>query len=516
MTTAPKAYSYLRFSTPEQALGDSKRRQLEAGRAWAAEKGLTLDEELSDEGVSGFRGANTRDDTALGAFLKAVHLGTVPRGSYLIVESLDRLSRDRLLNAQNTLTGLLLAGIIVVTLGDRRELSEESVRTDPTALLVSLLVFMRANEESETKADRLRKSWANKRDKARETGARLTSTGPAWLAPTAEGFAVIEDRADVVRRIFAETLEGRGQHRIAAGVTADGVPTWRGGEGWHRTYVRKIVDSTTVVGTLTPHVTERLDGGGTARRPIGEVIEGYYPPVIDLETWHRARSLVGTRAAAGTSGRGRHAGTPVRHVLAGIARCPLCAGTMTRVAKGPGGGRTYLVCAKAKRGAGCVYRAVPVDMVETAIMRETVTLLDNPPSTNEAEEALREAVHLNELTYEAVVNELEDLAQSRRQRRGLTPMERGRKEELDLSRQRLIDARKALQADLQVAGSRMVDDRVSRLWKALDDMDGDDRTAANAAMRETFSTVVVDHEREVLTFGWRHGGESEISYASPF
>lgn len=138
-TPGPKAYSYIRFSTPEQALGDSKRRQVEEARAWAAAHGLRLDEELADEGVSGFRGANTRDDSALGAFLKAVHMGDVPQGSVLIVESLDRLSRDRILAAQNVLTSLLLAGVRIVTLpenGDRTEANQamreafESVTVD--------------------------------------------------------------------------------------------------------------------------------------------------------------------------------------------------------------------------------------------------------------------------------------------------------------------------------------------------------------------------------------------------
>ena len=60
-TTTPvkpaKAYSYLRFSTPEQLKGDSQRRQLEAARAYALEQGLELDESLTfqDLGVSGFK-----------------------------------------------------------------------------------------------------------------------------------------------------------------------------------------------------------------------------------------------------------------------------------------------------------------------------------------------------------------------------------------------------------------------------------------------------------------------------
>ncbi len=93
-STATKAYSYLRFSTPEQEKGDSKRRQMDLARRYADAQGLDLDETLTfhDLGVSAFRGSNL--DAALGAFKSAVTDGRVPRGSYLLVESLDRLSRQ--------------------------------------------------------------------------------------------------------------------------------------------------------------------------------------------------------------------------------------------------------------------------------------------------------------------------------------------------------------------------------------------------------------------------------------
>ena len=61
----PKAYSYLRMSTDLQLKGDSRRRQLEASKAYAEANDLTLadDAQLEDIGVSAFRGANVRDGT---------------------------------------------------------------------------------------------------------------------------------------------------------------------------------------------------------------------------------------------------------------------------------------------------------------------------------------------------------------------------------------------------------------------------------------------------------------------
>ena len=89
LKAAPKAYSYLRFSTPEQSKGDSLRRQTALADDYAKRHSLTLDTELTlrDLGVSAFRGDNLAVG-ALGAFLKAVSDGPAPGGTVLLVEAL--------------------------------------------------------------------------------------------------------------------------------------------------------------------------------------------------------------------------------------------------------------------------------------------------------------------------------------------------------------------------------------------------------------------------------------------
>src|SRR5215469_13861113 len=81
----PRAFSYRRFSTPEQAKGHSLKRQTDAAEAWCAARGVELDRELTfeDLGVSAFHGRNV-EVGALGAFLRAVEDGRVPHGSYLL------------------------------------------------------------------------------------------------------------------------------------------------------------------------------------------------------------------------------------------------------------------------------------------------------------------------------------------------------------------------------------------------------------------------------------------------
>ena len=58
----PRAYSYVRFSTPAQARGDSFARQTDKAAQYAAEHGLTLDTELklTDSGVTAYRSKNAK------------------------------------------------------------------------------------------------------------------------------------------------------------------------------------------------------------------------------------------------------------------------------------------------------------------------------------------------------------------------------------------------------------------------------------------------------------------------
>jgi hypothetical protein len=55
-----QAFSYIRFSSPEQAGGDSFRRQSEAAAAWAERKGYRIVKSWKDLGVSGYRGQNSK------------------------------------------------------------------------------------------------------------------------------------------------------------------------------------------------------------------------------------------------------------------------------------------------------------------------------------------------------------------------------------------------------------------------------------------------------------------------
>src|SRR3569832_2165363 len=83
----PIAYSYVRFSTAKQELGDSLRRQVQMAKLYAEQNGLRLSERtFQDLGVSGFKQKNIKTG-ALSAFILAVKNGFVAPGSYLLSNS---------------------------------------------------------------------------------------------------------------------------------------------------------------------------------------------------------------------------------------------------------------------------------------------------------------------------------------------------------------------------------------------------------------------------------------------
>ena len=528
LASKPKVYSYSRWSTPEQAKGDSNRRQAEAAAKWAARHGYELDDRLriTDEGVSAYRGGNALDG-GLSRFLEACRKGLIDPGSFLLVESLDRISRMAPRRAQRLIDDIVDCGVTIVTLSDDQHYTADRLDNDPTALLIALMVSWRAHEESKTKGRRVAAAWAEKRRKVRENPSeRLTCRGPSWLLPTeCGGWREDPVKADIVRRIYALTLAGTGEHSIAAAFNQEGVPVLAKGVRWHRSTVSKVLRNPAVLGKLTPGRIEYVDGHRLHLKE--EAVAGAFPAVISEADWLAVRALKDGRAGAQ---RGRHAGAPIAHYLAGLARCPLCGTAMMRVNKGSPkkGGLPKLVCGAAKNKAGCRYVSVSVVEVEAALLRNWGGLFadvpgDSADDTINAQYAeLAAAVQGTEDHLAELSQALDDTRHSFNGRSVRPKMPASSDElarlisktdaELRTMRSLLaeLDERRAM-ADRGLIASRM-----GELHELLSDEETrGDRRAVNAALKVIFAGVTVDYLTGLLRFQWRQGGEANLSYAWP-
>lgn len=350
MVPIRKAYSYIRFSTPEQQKGDSYRRQYELSQAYAEDHGLVLDEALTykDFGVSAFKNSNVLVGQ-LGDFLNAIESGVVAHGSYLLVESLDRLSRAQISDALEVFLSILRNGITIVTLADGMEYSKEKVNNNFTDLIVSIVIMSRAHEESLMKSKRLKQAWIAKRRQIGEK--KLTAIAPGWLKLNADrsAYLPIPERVDIVLRIFAWSRDGIGDKAIAIRLNQQAVSPFNAGRSvmWHSSYIQKILHSRAVLGEYQPHV--HIDG---KRLPEGDPISDYFPRIISDSEYFLTMQLRSARRVVGSGRKGKN----FSNLFSGILRCGYCKGSMVYVNKGHSGPRSkLLVCSNAKGGKGCHY-----------------------------------------------------------------------------------------------------------------------------------------------------------------
>jgi DNA invertase Pin-like site-specific DNA recombinase len=467
---------------------------------------------FEDLGVSAFRGRNV-DQGALGEFLCAIEGGLVQPGSILLVESLDRLSRQTARRALRALEGIVDAGVSVVTLDTNREYTTATLDGDPMALIEIVLKATLAHDESVKKQARLRQAWVGKRDQVMKNGGALTARGPAWLKLIDGSWVVLEERAKVVRRIFDLTAQGTGAEAIAELLNRERVPVFGRGTMWHKTYIRKILDNPAVIGVFVPHTLNYDSQGKRRREPTGDRIEDYFPAVVDLDTWETVQGLKAGRRAPPPGGASK---SSVSHLLAGLATCPLCGSTMTRVTKGSSdkAGKPKLVCTKAKTGAGCQYHGVDVETVERALIAGLDRAAAEAPGPDESiarqVELVEGEIAGTEDALERLLDALQRAPDSAALVDRLTALEATlgelRGKHADLLRQSLLaDPRGFLKRQAVAVEAITKPSTGDREW----------RVKANAALRAAARQVVVDYQEGRLHVYWNGDGVSSITYGWP-
>lgn len=334
----PRAYSYVRFSSADQASGDSLRRQTEAARRYAAANGMELDEALTmqDLGRSAYAGHHVSEG-ALGVFLAACESGLVPKGSTLIVEAVDRLTRLDHLEAM-TLIGRLVKHVSLHVVQLNRTFDDETVRHDMGAIFTLIGAITLGHQESRQKSHRVGHAWEQKRKAAVATGKKLTSKAPAWLRNTEIGFDPIPARVKIVRDIFERFAAGESQQQITQELNQKKIPVWGRGARWNRSYVFKILTSEATQGVLKMGRKRKSD----TARTIVESVADYYPAIIEPTLFAEAAR----RVKVGTKGR-----PTTQNPLQGVLRCLHCGGSIGREWKGAGT-KAKLVCSAVREGGG--------------------------------------------------------------------------------------------------------------------------------------------------------------------
>jgi DNA invertase Pin-like site-specific DNA recombinase len=340
-----KCYSYVRFSSKIQARGRSYDRQLEAARKFANEKGWELDENLCmfDLGLSGFHALH-KSKGELGVFLKTVEEGKIPIPSALIVENLDRLSRETIPAALTQFLNIINAGITIVTLMDKQIYDLESLSRDTSQLLISISVMSRGHEESLTKQIRRGDAWDKARHLARD-GKKVKSRCVAWVNfnKDEEVFEKNDTHVETIRKIYQLYISGHGLYGICKILNENHTPTFhKTTKGWGSTTIRRLLTTRSVLGEMQFFKTSKIKNGERITVPDGEPIPNYYPAIIDEDTFYAAQHRQALRKCA----FGKIGG--MKNLFSKIVKCGYCGATMQYNIRGTQKTR-YLNCRESLR-----------------------------------------------------------------------------------------------------------------------------------------------------------------------
>lgn len=317
-----RAFSYLRFSNIEQLKGDSQRRQLDASRQWCKENEVELVEEMQDHGISAFRGKN-RMLGVLGKFLELVRMDKIDKHSILIVENIDRLSREKVLEALTLYMELIKSDISIVTLIDGQTHSRESIEKNPFLLQMAIASMARANDESETKSRRINSVWAESRKNALDGKPSKMGRLPCWMKRETETreIVLLPKQTKILQSLFQMSADGMTPFGITKKLNEEMHPpfTTRGKRNvWAISTVRKLLRAKSACGTLELNEPYKDENGKRKYRLAG-TLEDYYPSAISKELFAKVQTILNARAKGSLHKTGGSKASP-RNAFSGIAR----------------------------------------------------------------------------------------------------------------------------------------------------------------------------------------------------
>lgn len=295
------AYSYIRLSTKQQVSRAKISGQIREAKQFAEEHGWVFsDVTFEDLGVSAYKEKNLEEDAALMRFAAGVKEGRIKKGSVLIVEQLDRITRASLITAVNIFTGLLKDGITIATLIDKTVFDPDEADDDVfIKLMLSLATFRGAHMESQKTSRRVKKAWRQKLERS-----FLTSRCPFWLKAVnvtkakgetynSGGYQPIKRWVKIIEDIFKMAIDGKGKRIICRALQDRGILTPKDKALWSESTIGKLLHDRALLGEFQPHEMV-ADGKKQKRVPKGDPIM-LFPVVMDEKLFNSAQVALANR-----------------------------------------------------------------------------------------------------------------------------------------------------------------------------------------------------------------------------
>ena len=283
------AYSYCRFSSGEQAKGTSLERQ-KRSQELIKSKGWQLDTtlQMEDLGVSAYKKKNLSDVAALGSFLEAIKQKKIKRGSVLVVEHLDRLTRAEVTVATEVFLQIINAGVSIISLTPAyREYNKKEIDAQPFLMMELVMGFIASHEYSKNIQRRVKASWEIRR--ANHDNKPITGKIPCWLQlDKATGkFSFVSEKVAIIKRVLKLVNDGYGSARITRLLNSEGLPTIsvatkKANKQWAAAFVVQLISNPALYGAFRPATYQ-----DEKRVETGEEWPDYFPAIITKEQFQR-------------------------------------------------------------------------------------------------------------------------------------------------------------------------------------------------------------------------------------
>jgi hypothetical protein len=352
------AYSFLRWSTKGQGQGnrDSKNRQTKSAQDWmlahAGEYKLSGDVFIG-AGESAFKGKHLEKDEqgkAIGAlqrFIESVDNETIKKDSVLLVDSVDRLSRLPVFDANKLLTEIISREIGIVFTGsfDTRVITRELINREPHLLGYLLNEMTRAHRESEEKSRKIKSAKQAKSARMKSGEIVAHNNMPKYFSfDRVLNKYAHNQNTPVVKELVQGILSGKSLYFLADDLNKREVKTFRRGFEWSGNSIRQILRNRVLIGEY-----------------LGN--KDFVPAIIDADTFMRVQVILNQNKFI----RGKKA--HLVNIFKGLCFCT-CGKSMA-VATQLKDGTTYryLRCSRGGRGLNnsCKnHKHIKLDLMEEA------------------------------------------------------------------------------------------------------------------------------------------------------
>ena len=241
-----------------------------------------------DEGISGTKTAKRE---GLLSMLKDCERGLI---DYIITKSISRFAR----NTTDCLTMVRrLLELDIPVFFEKENINTASMESE---LMLSILSGL---AESESASISQNSKWSVKN--RFKNGTFIISYPPYGYANVDGEMVIVPEQAEVVKRIFADTLAGKSTHVIAREMNAEGIPPKKG-KNWTPGAINGILKNEKYTGDVIFQKTY-TDSSFNRHTNYGEydqyLCEGHHEPIISHEDFDKANELLQQRGKEKGNGK---------------------------------------------------------------------------------------------------------------------------------------------------------------------------------------------------------------------